>query len=157
MLKLLAVYSPEFPCLLKGAARYAPILSKTFEGNEVKQYIEFGTNQYRDYDAARPARATARSATARGAPACPNPPVPIGPVNLDEGSDIAPNSNVPGSQDGRAGVGGRPDAAPCPAGTPARAAEQAIVNALLAGRQRPGGRLLRRPRLAPLRPRRPRG
>ncbi|MBJ7358075.1 MCE family protein, partial [Nocardioides sp.] len=51
LLKLLAVYSPEFPCLLKGAARYEPILSRTFEGNEIKQFIEFGTNQYRAYTA----------------------------------------------------------------------------------------------------------
>jgi phospholipid/cholesterol/gamma-HCH transport system substrate-binding protein len=46
MTKLLARYSPEFPCLIKGAANYAPILSKTFSGGWVKQYIEFFTPQY---------------------------------------------------------------------------------------------------------------
>ncbi len=47
---LLAEYSPEFPCLIRGAANYEPILSKTFEGNVVKQYIEIGAPQYRVYD-----------------------------------------------------------------------------------------------------------
>ncbi len=50
VLALLATYSPELPCLLKGAAAYAPILSKTFEGNVVKQYMEFGQGQYRHFD-----------------------------------------------------------------------------------------------------------
>jgi len=46
MLALLARYSPEFPCLIKGAAAYAPILSKTFAGGWVKQYFEFFNPQY---------------------------------------------------------------------------------------------------------------
>ncbi|MCX6401293.1 MAG: MCE family protein [Propionibacteriales bacterium] len=47
---LLADYSPEFPCLIRGAANYEPILSKTFEGNVVKQYIEFFQPQSRAFD-----------------------------------------------------------------------------------------------------------
>ena len=50
VLALLAEYSPEFPCLIKGAANYAPILSKTFEGDWVKQYIEFFNPQWRVFD-----------------------------------------------------------------------------------------------------------
>ena len=50
VLALLAEYSPEFPCLLKGAANYAPILSRTFEGDWVKQYIEFFNPQWRVFD-----------------------------------------------------------------------------------------------------------
>ena len=50
ILNLLAEYSPEFPCLIKGAANYAPILSKTFEGDWVKQYIEFFNPQWRVFD-----------------------------------------------------------------------------------------------------------
>lgn len=69
MLKLLAVYSAEFPCLIKGAARYAPRLARTFEGNQVKQYLEFGTAQYRAYDE-RDKPTAARSGTARGASDC---------------------------------------------------------------------------------------
>ena len=69
VLALLAAYSPEFPCLLKGAASYAPILTKTFEGDWVKQYIEFGNAQYAASTSAT-RRSTARSDTARGASAC---------------------------------------------------------------------------------------
>jgi len=50
VLALLHTYSPELPCLLKGAAAYAPILSKTFEGNVVKQYMELGNAQFRHFD-----------------------------------------------------------------------------------------------------------
>lgn len=50
ILALLRTYSPQLPCLIKGAAAYAPILSRTFEGNVVKQYFEFGNSQYRHFD-----------------------------------------------------------------------------------------------------------
>ncbi len=50
ILKLLATYSPEFPCLLDGLATYRPKLSKTFEGDKVKQYIQVPAPQYRVYD-----------------------------------------------------------------------------------------------------------
>ena len=75
VLKLLAVYSPEFPCLIKGAAKYAPRLAKTFEGNQVKQYIEFGTAQYDAYHRRRPA--ALRRGRAR--PLVRRPPEPRGP------------------------------------------------------------------------------
>jgi phospholipid/cholesterol/gamma-HCH transport system substrate-binding protein len=97
VLKLLAVYSPEFPCLLAGAARYAPRLARTFEGNQVKQYIEFGTPQYHAY--------TAKDRPTYGevghGPWClglPYPKVPIPPTPLDQGSDIdehPPTSPLP--------------------------------------------------------------
>lgn len=92
VLKLLATYSPELPCLLKGAARYAPILARTFEGNQVKQYIEFGSAQYRAY--------TEEDLPEYGevghGPWCsglPFPPVPIGPNSFKDGTDI--DSNPP--------------------------------------------------------------
>jgi phospholipid/cholesterol/gamma-HCH transport system substrate-binding protein len=50
ILGLLDKYSPEYNCLLRGIARYKPILEKTFEGGEVKQYAEFPTAQRRGYD-----------------------------------------------------------------------------------------------------------
>ncbi|MBF4162150.1 MCE family protein [Nocardioides acrostichi] len=49
VLDLLATYSPEFPCLLKGAARYAPILNKTFEGGGSRQFYSIGARQYQPY------------------------------------------------------------------------------------------------------------
>lgn len=124
MLKLLAVYSPEFPCLIKGAARYAPRLARTFEGNQVKQYIEFGTPQYRAYDE----RDRPTYGEVGHGPWClglPNPPVPAPPVALDQGSDMdehPPTSPLPG---GANRVG---------ADYSGSAGEQEIINALLAQR-----------------------
>jgi phospholipid/cholesterol/gamma-HCH transport system substrate-binding protein len=125
ILKLLAVYSPELPCLLKGAARYAPRLARTFEGNQVKQYLELGTAQYRAYDE----RDRPTYGEVGHGPWClglPNPPVPAPPVALDQGSDMdenPPTSPLPGLPIplGRAGVDY--------SGTEG---EQQVVNALLA-------------------------
>ncbi len=97
VLKLLAVYSPEFPCLIEGAAKYAPRLARTFEGNQVKQYLEFGTPQYRAYDK----RDRPTYGEVGHGPWClglPNAPVPAPPVALDQGSDMdehPPTSAVP--------------------------------------------------------------
>jgi phospholipid/cholesterol/gamma-HCH transport system substrate-binding protein len=116
MLRLLAVYSPEFPCLIKGAARYRPRLARTFEGNQIKQYIEFGTAQYRAY-----------GEVGHG-PWClglPYPPVPSPPIALDDGSDVddhPPTSPIPGSAN-RVGVD-----------YSGSEGEQQVVNALLAQR-----------------------
>jgi phospholipid/cholesterol/gamma-HCH transport system substrate-binding protein len=97
MLRLLAVYSPEFPCLLEGADRYAPRLARTFEGDQVKQYVELGAPQYHAYDEGdRPTYGEVGHG-----PWClglPDPPVPVPPTPLDQGSDIdehPPTSPVP--------------------------------------------------------------
>ncbi len=147
VLKLLATYSPELPCLLKGAARYAPILAKTFEGNQVKQYIELGSAQYGAY--------TKDDLPEYGeighGPWCsglPDPPVPIGPVEFDDGTDIdsnPPTSDLPGlplpeipglplprtapgwARQGGFGVG-------MSSGYAGTTGEQQVVNALLADR-----------------------
>lgn len=124
VLRLLAVYSPELPCLIKGAARYAPRLARTFEGNQIKQYLEVGTPQYSAYDEDdRPTYGEVGHG-----PWClglPNPKVPIDPTPLDQGSDIdenPPTSLVPDYLGlSRPGVDY--------SGT---AGEKAIVNALLA-------------------------
>ena len=90
VLKLLAIYSPEFPCLITGAARYAPVLGATFAGNQVKQYLEFGTAQYEPYhEDDRPVYGEVGHG-----PWCsglPNPEVPIGPIAFDDGTDIDDN------------------------------------------------------------------
>ncbi|MCW2816279.1 MAG: virulence factor Mce family protein [Nocardioides sp.] len=140
VLKLLATYSPELPCLIKGAARYAPILAKTFEGNQVKQYIEFGSAQYGAY--------TKDDLPEYGevghGPWCaglPFPPVPIGPNSFKDGTDIDDN---PPTGDTPV-LPGLPRSRPAPAwarrsgfgvgmssgfaGTPG---EQQVLNALLA-------------------------
>ena len=128
LLKLLAVYSPEFPCLIKGAARYDPILSRTFEGNEIKQFIEFGTNQYHAYTA----QDLPRYGEVGHGPWCqglPDPPIPAGPQNLDEGVEPYPVSPVPGAPL-RTGTDASSDN--LSSGYAGSAADQAIINALLA-------------------------
>lgn len=129
MLRLLAVYSPEFPCLLQGAAKYAPRLAETFEGNQVKQYLEIGTPQYRAYDERdRPVYGEVGHG-----PWClglPNPQVPAPPNPLDQGSDMDENPPTAVVPDylGLNRVG---------ADYSGSQAEQQVVNALLA--ERTGG------------------
>ncbi len=138
VMKLLATYSPEFPCLLRGAARYAPILSKTFEGNQVKQYIEFGSAQYNAYDRSD----LPEYGEVGHGPWCsglPNPPVPIGPASFDDGTDIddnPPRSDVPVTPLPRASPEWARQAGFGPgmsSGYAGSAGEQQVVNALLAG------------------------
>lgn len=131
VMALLAEYSPEFPCLIKGAARYEPILSKTFEGNVVKQYIEILGPQFRAFDE--------RDAPVYGevghGPWCvglPNFQVPATPTPLDQGwpYDEDPPSGIPNfgifdpiSSETPPGVG---------SGFGGTAGEKQIVNAMLA-------------------------
>jgi phospholipid/cholesterol/gamma-HCH transport system substrate-binding protein len=146
VLKLLAVYSPEFPCLIEGAAKYAPRLAETFAGNQVKQYIEFGTAQY---DAYGPQDRPLYGEVGHG-PWCdglPNPKVPSDPVAFAEGSDIdehPPTSDVPTLISGGAQRGAQRSSATDPSsdtgsgtgltsGYAGTDAEKEIVNALLAG------------------------
>ena len=133
LLKLLAFYSPEFPCLIKGAAKYAPLLAQTFAGNQVKQFLEFGTAQYEPYKADdRPVFGEIGHG-----PWCsglPNPDVPIGPVAFKDGTDIdsnPPTSSVPNQnrQAQRNAVLGDANAS----GYAGTEAEKALLNALLAG------------------------
>jgi phospholipid/cholesterol/gamma-HCH transport system substrate-binding protein len=136
VLKLLAIYSPEFPCLIEGAAKYAPRLARTFEGNQVKQYIEFGTAQYEAYHADdRPIYGEVGHG-----PWCdglPNPKVPADPAAFAEGSDIdekPPTGDLPtlitGGAQRSSETGAGDGTSSGYAGTDA---EKAIVNAHLAG------------------------
>jgi phospholipid/cholesterol/gamma-HCH transport system substrate-binding protein len=129
VLKLMAFYSPEFPCLLIGAAKYAPVLAKSFGGNQIKQFLEFGTAQYEPYhEDDRP-----KYGEIGHGPWCsglPNPPIPIGPVSFKDGTDIdskPPTSPAP-TQLPRQGADANPT------GYAGTAGEKAIINALLAGR-----------------------
>jgi phospholipid/cholesterol/gamma-HCH transport system substrate-binding protein len=124
ILQLLATYSPEFPCLLKGAARYRPRLASVFQGNMIRQHFVFNTPQSREYDR----RDTPVYGEVGHGPWClglPNPPVPIGPQPLDDGT---PQDNNPPQS-----TAPRPPFSPQSgfAGSPA---DQEIINALLADR-----------------------
>lgn len=86
LLRLLAVYAPQYPCLMRGLTRYTGRLQQIFEGQEVRQTMMFGSYQ-------RPAY-TARDRPVYGevghGPDCrglPYPPVPIGDQPLKDGTD----------------------------------------------------------------------
>lgn len=71
---LLADYSPEFPCLIEGAARYAPILSKTFEGGlgqAVHRVLPAAVPELRPARQHRVRRGRSRSVVPRRPPALP--------------------------------------------------------------------------------------
>lgn len=128
VIDLLAEYSPEFPCLIRGAANYAPILSKTFEGNVVKQYIEFFQPQFRPYDE----RDLPQYGEVGHGPWCAGLPdfkIPGTPHPLDQGSDIDELGGF--SPLPLQGLLGRPNA--IDSGYAGSAAEQSLVNAMLAG------------------------
>lgn len=128
---LLADYSPEFPCLIRGAANYAPILSKTFEGNWVKQKIELGNPQFRVFDE----RDLPEYGEVGHGPWCAGLPsfkVPGDPHPLDQGSDIDEKGGylpfpIPGVENPN-------PASHLDSGYAGSAGEQALVNAMLAGR-----------------------
>jgi phospholipid/cholesterol/gamma-HCH transport system substrate-binding protein len=135
ILKLLATYSPEFPCLLKGAADYKPLLAKTFEDNEVKQYVELFAPQYEAYG---PDDIPVYGEVGHG-PWCsglPNPPRPIGPNSFNDGTDIdenPPTNFIPFSAQRPAPGWARRARQTMSSGYAGTEAEQTVVNALLAG------------------------
>jgi phospholipid/cholesterol/gamma-HCH transport system substrate-binding protein len=87
VLRLLSTYSPEFPCLLKGAHNYRPRLSATFKGGIIHQYFVFNTPQYRAYDE----RDLPEYGEVGHGPWClglPNPEVPAGFLPLKNGTPL---------------------------------------------------------------------
>jgi len=126
VLQLLATYSPEFPCLIKGSANYRPRLASVFQGNMIRQHFVFNTPQYREYDR----RDTPVYGEVGHGPWClglPNPPEPIPPQPLDDGTPQ--DNNPPHSTAPRAPF--PTGAGTSFAGTPG---DQEIINALLADR-----------------------
>ena len=129
VMQLLATYSPQLPCLLEGAKNYEPRLAKSFEGNQVKQYLELAAPQHTAYDEDD---LPEYGEVGRG-PWClglPVPPEPIGPQPLSDGSDKdsdPPTSVLPYVEQQR----GLAD--PVSSGTAGTAGDQQVLNALLAG------------------------
>ncbi len=85
--RLLDTYSPEFPCLLKGADRYTARLNGIFGTGRVRQTMSLAAKQRGPFTAAdKPVYGEIGHG-----PWClglPNPPVPIGPNDLKNGSDV---------------------------------------------------------------------
>jgi phospholipid/cholesterol/gamma-HCH transport system substrate-binding protein len=126
ILQLLATYSPEFPCLIKGSANYRPRLASVFQGNMIRQHFVFNTPQYREYDR----RDTPVYGEVGHGPWClglPNPPEPIPPQPLDDGTPQ--DNNPPRSTAPRSPAAFNPGSGL--AGSPG---DQQIINALLADR-----------------------
>ncbi|MFS3130434.1 MCE family protein [Nocardioides sp. Bht2] len=86
ILDLLAVYSPEFPCLFQGLDKYDARLADMFSGQRVKQYTELGSLQMEGY---KPEDRPVYGEIGRG-PMChglPNPQFPIGPFKIRNGNN----------------------------------------------------------------------
>ena len=87
LLGLLDTYSPEFPCLLKGAARYAGRLNEIFSGGRVRQSMSFAATQKRPYDQRDiPQYGEHRAPQCYGLP-YPKQPLP-GPTDFHNGTDL---------------------------------------------------------------------
>lgn len=87
LLGLLDTYSPEFPCLLRGADRYAGRLNGIFKTGRVAQSMHLNSEQKRNYDQRdRPVYGEIGHG-----PWClglPDPPVPAPPVDLKNGTNL---------------------------------------------------------------------
>jgi phospholipid/cholesterol/gamma-HCH transport system substrate-binding protein len=79
LLALLDTYSPELPCLIKGAARYSGRLNQIFRHGKVWQSMHIAANQRRPYDE----RDRPEYGEQGSGPNCwglPNPPSPLKPL-----------------------------------------------------------------------------
>jgi phospholipid/cholesterol/gamma-HCH transport system substrate-binding protein len=86
LLSLLDKYSPEFPCLLEGAARYSKRLGTIFKGGRVRQSMTFAATQRPPYSAKdKPVYGDHRGPQCYGLP-YPKVPLP-GPVDFDNGTE----------------------------------------------------------------------
>lgn len=121
---LLAVYSPEFPCLLQGLDRYDEFLADMFSGQRVKQFVELGALQREAYEPEdRPVYGElGHGPNCRGLPF---PQVPAGPSGIRNGDDQSIHEENPFSI-----LQG--DARPVSMGYAGTEPEQQIVSAMLA-------------------------
>jgi phospholipid/cholesterol/gamma-HCH transport system substrate-binding protein len=85
--RLLDTYSPEYPCLLKGSARYTKNLNDIFASGRVSQTMNLNAKQRRPYNASdKP-----EYGEAGHGPWClglPYPKVPIGANPFKDGTDL---------------------------------------------------------------------
>ena len=88
LLRLLDTYSPEFPCLLKGAARYTGRLNEIFEGGRVAPEHDARGHPAPPVRPARPCRSTASAGPALSS-ACPTRSRAARPaVDFKNGTDL---------------------------------------------------------------------
>lgn len=126
VVKLLATYSPEFPCLLVGLDKYRDRLLGIFRKGKVHQKMFLGTPQYHAYT---PQEKPVFGEVGHG-PWClglPNPKIPSDPQGLDDGTlqdDNPPTSPLPPQASSNR---------PTSSGFAGTEGDQAIINAMLAG------------------------
>ncbi len=88
LLGLLDTYSPELPCLLKGAARYAGRLNQIFSKARVAQSMTLAATQRRPYDQ-RDVPVYGEHGTGPNCYGLPYPKVPLEPpVNFKNGTEL---------------------------------------------------------------------
>jgi phospholipid/cholesterol/gamma-HCH transport system substrate-binding protein len=122
---LLAEYSPEYGCLLKGLADQAPRLDDAFRGGRLHITLEIVKQRGKYVPGNEPKLVTGIGPHCAGLP---NPPVPYSlPPPFQNLNDGAPNVGGPGSGAQVASSGTRDAYGP---GSPA---ETAMVNSLVAG------------------------
>jgi phospholipid/cholesterol/gamma-HCH transport system substrate-binding protein len=133
-LALLDTYSPEYPCLIRGIAKYDKLLSATFGNGRIHQYIEFGADQDRGYE---PRDRPVYGEIGHG-PWCsglPNPEIPAPPITFDEGTDIdQEDSRGTSPMPTEAQPFFAPSSFGPSSGFAGTEAEQTVVNTLLAAR-----------------------
>jgi phospholipid/cholesterol/gamma-HCH transport system substrate-binding protein len=113
-LSLLARYSPEYPCLLAGLANFEPIAEKAFGGGHLHITLEVVLPRPAYHPGEEPKYADDSGPNCRGLP---HPQVPYPAVGLN---------------DGTSGGGSGPLAAGPNSGLAGTAAEQHVLNSLLA-------------------------
>jgi phospholipid/cholesterol/gamma-HCH transport system substrate-binding protein len=125
ILALLSRYSPEFPCLIKGLVRQAPLLANTFRGFIFHINLKLLPHQPRGYT-----NADRQVYGADNGPSCaslPTDPIPFRPKDINDGvNDRSLGKNgrtAPGFADGRSGLG---------AGVSGTASDKALLNSLTA-------------------------
>jgi phospholipid/cholesterol/gamma-HCH transport system substrate-binding protein len=88
LLRLLDTYSPELPCLLKGAARYAGRLNEIFAKARVRQSMSLAATQRRPYDQ-RDLPVYGEKGTGPKCWGLPYPPQPLEPpFDFKNGTDL---------------------------------------------------------------------
>jgi phospholipid/cholesterol/gamma-HCH transport system substrate-binding protein len=126
ILALLSRYSSEFPCLLTGLVRQAPLLADTFRGFIFHINLKLLPHQPRGYT-----NADRQVYGANNGPGCrglPNPPVPYPPLpDLNDGvNDRSLGKN------GRAATGFASEGSGMSAGVSGTASDKALLNSLTA-------------------------
>jgi phospholipid/cholesterol/gamma-HCH transport system substrate-binding protein len=130
-LALLDTYSPEYPCLIKGIAKYDKLLSGTFSNARIHQFIEFGADQDRGY-ARRDMPVYGEQGHGPWCSGLPDPVVPAPPITFKDGTTIDEEEHNPLPTEMQPYF--NPSSFSPSSGYAGTEAEQTVVNTLLTAR-----------------------